>query len=103
MIIKKDEQEWMGPKGFDEANYYREENSELGIGRPDERIQLEAQEAISRNEQLNDYHIDVSVIEGILVLKGSVKWKHEMVEAQNAVCFLSGVKSVTNLIIFEHH
>ena len=31
---------WMGPKGFDEAKYYKDEKYEIGIQHSDERIYL---------------------------------------------------------------
>lgn len=91
---------WMGPKGFDEAKYYKDEKYEIGIKHSDERIKAQIEEALSRNEKLADTNIEVEVKNGVVTLRGDIQGNEEFKEASDSIHHLSGVKTVKNLLSF---
>lgn len=93
-----DQNSWIGSKGFDEARYYRDEKHEIGIEIPDEQIKTHCTEAISRNENLRNFDIDVKVIDGQVTLIGEVDGSSDREEAERTIRHLSGVKSIINLL-----
>lgn len=89
---------WMGPKGFDEAKYYKDEKYEIGIEHSDERIKAQVLEALSRNPKLTNSEIDVEVKNGVVTLRGDTQSNEEFKEASDSIHNLTGVKFVKNLL-----
>lgn len=91
---------WMGPKGFDEARYYKDEKFEIGINKPDEQIRAKVLEAYSRHPSLSLTDIQVEVRDGLVILDGDVQGPEEKTEAHDLICGLTGVKAVKNNLHF---
>lgn len=89
---------WMGPKGFDEAKYYKDEKFEIGIKHSDERIKAQIEETFSRNPKLSASVIEVEVKDGDVTLRGHIQGNEEFKEASDSIHNLSGVKTVKNLL-----
>ncbi len=89
---------WMGPKGFDEAKYYKDEKYEIGIKHSDERIKAQIVEALSRNPKLASSEIQVEVNNGEVTLRGDTMSNEDFKEASDSIHHLSGVKSIRNLL-----
>lgn len=93
-----DQNSWMGPRGFDEAKYYRDEKHEIGIAVPDDQIRSHSIEAISRNPKLDRFEIEVKVRNGVITLVGEVDSSSDRDETEKTIRNLAGVKSVINLL-----
>lgn len=91
---------WMGPKGFDEAKYYKDEKYEIGIQHSDDRVKAQVLEALSRNPKLENSDINVEVKNGVVTLRGHTQSNEELKEASDSISNLSGVKIVKNLLSF---
>lgn len=88
---------WLGARGFDEANYYKSDKQTIGIDTPDDQIKSLAIETISRNTT-NKENVEVQVASGEMKLIGTVKTREERAEIEKLVREIAGVKSVENAI-----
>jgi osmotically-inducible protein OsmY len=101
--MSEEKSSWMGPKGFDEARYYKDDESEIDPHQTDDRILAVAEEAIARNDSIEDMQISVHVKDGIVTLKGLADSREEILEIEKSVVELTGVKEVRNEINLKDH
>lgn len=101
MIDEKES--WMGQKGFDEAKYYRDEKSDIGITHSDARIKAEILEAIKRNPLIENETLNVFVQDGIVEIGGRVHSASTKTEILKTVSMLTGVKEVKESIDLSPH
>lgn len=79
-------------KGFDEARYYEDNQSELTREKPDEEILEKVLEALSRFKQTDESKIDVRVEDGeVFIQDPSSEIGHEDLKIIKS---LSGIKEV---------
>jgi osmotically-inducible protein OsmY len=64
----------------------------------DEGIAAEARRALKSNVSVPQEQVQVSVVEGRIILGGEVRWHYQRTAAENAVKDLPGVKGITNRI-----
>jgi osmotically-inducible protein OsmY len=91
-----DSESWMGSKGFDEANYYKDEKSDIGLTHSDVKIEQKAIEFLDRN--LSHHTIEVKVTDGVVTLSGEVRKIEDIRDAEKTVKNITGVKFVTSEI-----
>ena len=103
MTNKNDKEAWMGPKGFDEANYYRDEKSDIGITHSDSRIKAEILEALKRNPLIEREVLNIFVQDGIVEIGGKVHHENTKTEILKTVSMLTGVKEIKETIILLAH
>lgn len=94
---------WMGPKGFDEAKYYRDEKSDIGITHSDARIKAEILEALKRNPLTERETLNIYVQDGIVEIGGKVLSSVVKKEIVKSVSMLTGVKHVRDTIVLVSH
>ena len=92
---------WMGAKGFDEAQYYVGEKSDLGLEHSDEKIKAQVEESILRNTKISTSGIEISVQDGIVTLSGNSTSKNEIERNITTIQTLSGVKKVNNFLTYK--
>lgn len=103
MNNKNDKESWMGQKGFDEANYYRDEKSDIGITHSDARIKAEILEALKRNPLVEKEVLNIYVQDGIVEIGGKVHHENTKTEILKTVSMLTGVKEVKeNITLLAH-
>lgn len=103
MNNKNDKESWMGQKGFDEAKYYRDEKSDIGITHSDSRIKAEILEALKRNPLTQKEVLNIFVQDGIVEIGGKVHHEHTKTEILKTVSMLTGVKEVKeNITLLAH-
>lgn len=96
-------EQWMGQKGFDEAQYYNGETDHLESGEEnDSVIRAKVLEAFRRNPKLCAAEVEVTVHDGFVTLEGRIPGIQEKKEASDAIQTLSGVKVVRNLLAIEN-
>ena len=98
-----DKESWMGPRGFDEAKYYNDEKSDIGITHSDSRIKAEILEALKRNELTQHEVLNVFVQDGIVEVGGKVRDKNIKTEILNSISMLTGVKEIKDSIDLLSH
>lgn len=98
-----DKESWMGPKGFDEAKYYRDEKSDIGITHSDARIKAEILEALKRNPLTKGEVLNIFVQDGIVEIGGKVRSPEVKTEILHSVSMLTGVKEVKESIDLGSH
>lgn len=103
MNKKIDNESWMGQKGFDEAKYYRDEKSDIGITHSDSRIKAEILEALKRNPLTEKEVLNIYVQDGIVEIGGKVHLEQTKTEILNTVSMLTGVKEVKETITLLAH
>lgn len=101
MIPEKES--WMGPKGFDEAKYYRDEKSDIGITHSDARIKAEILEAIKRSPLQEKESLNVYVSNGIVEIGGRVINESVRDDILKTISSLTGVKSIISSIDLLTH
>lgn len=94
---------WMGPKGFDEAKYYRDEKSDIGITHSDARIKAQILESLKRNHLTEKETLNIFVQDGIVEIGGKVLSPDVKKEILKAISDLSGVKQVKESIVLVSH
>jgi osmotically-inducible protein OsmY len=94
---------WMGPRGFDEAKYYQDEKSDIGITHSDSRIKAEILEALKRNPLTKPEVLNVYVQDGIVEIGGKVREESMKSEILKTVSMLTGVKEVKESITLLPH
>lgn len=97
----KDSEAWMGARGFDEAKYYRDEKSDIGINHSDIKLKERAIEFLDRN--LSGAQIEVQVEDGNVLLTGEVTSASAKKEAENTVINITGIKGVRNELKVSDH
>lgn len=94
---------WMGPKGFDEAKYYRDEKSDIGITHSDSRIKAEILEALKRNHLTEKETLNIYVQDGIVEIGGKVRSPYVKSEIIRSISTLTGVKLIKDSIDLVSH
>lgn len=90
--IQNENESWAGKKGFDEANYYEDNQAELGHEKPDGEIQEKVLEALSRFENTDESRIDVRVADGVVFLHDPLSELN--IDDIEILKSLSGIKGV---------
>lgn len=91
--MNQDNNTWMGKKGFDEAYYYEDRKTDIGLTYSDETIMAKIKESFERN--LPGFQFELSSSDGqVEIVSSSISNKKE---ALNLAKQVSGVKSVSFL------
>lgn len=89
--MNQDNKTWMGKKGFDEAYYYEDKKTDIGITYSDETIIAKVKESLDRN--LKNTTFEISSHEGhVEITADSSSHKNEAIKLAKEI---SGVKSVS--------
>lgn len=89
--MNQDNNTWMGKEGFDEAYYYEDKKTDIGLTYSDETIMAKIKESFGRN--LSGFNYELTSDQGKVEIRShSLSYKDEAIKLANEV---SGVKSVT--------
>lgn len=98
-----EKESWMGPRGFDEAKYYRDEKNDIGITHSDARIKAEILEALRRNPLTEKETLNIFVQDGTVEIGGKVRSPEVKGEILKSVSMLTGVKQIKDTIDLVSH
>ncbi|KYG70473.1 hypothetical protein AZI85_00555 [Bdellovibrio bacteriovorus] len=71
--------------------------------RSDERIREEVCEMLTRDQYVDAYNIDVDVVDGEVILRGTVPDRHMKYLAEDSVEKVFGVKDISNRLHVDRH
>lgn len=98
------ERDFSRKRAFDDRT--RESSNFRGVGpkgyrRSDDRILEEACERLYRSPEVDPSNIEVSVEEGVIILKGSVEKRSYKIAAERIIEHLPGVMDVRNEVVVQ--
>jgi len=81
------------------------EDIQVGISPGNQRSDADIAEAVVNalrwHTAIQEDKIKIKVDSGVVILQGEVEWSYQKTAALNAIIYLTGVKSVTNLITIK--